>query len=60
MCDCRDYYHHIMADLPLVCSILAVIALVILYLVKPKFKKNILIVQNDDQDLPGGYNTITA
>jgi hypothetical protein len=36
MCDCRTYYHHIMADLPIACSIAAVVALVVLYLIRPK------------------------
>lgn len=52
MCDCRAYYHHIMGNLPIACSVLASCALVTLYLFKPAvntdYKK--LIVQSDDKD----------
>lgn len=36
MCNCRHYYHYIMSDLPIACTITAVLALIILYLLKPK------------------------
>lgn len=54
MCNCRNYYHHIMSDLPIACSLTASVALIILYLLRPKIKSQ-LIVQSEDKEEYGTF-----
>lgn len=47
-CDCRSYYHRIMAFLPLTCSVFAFAVLIILFIIRPRNNEATLLVNVDE------------